>query len=63
MPFSTAGIYSLGIAPPTIASSKTKPAPFSLGSISISTSPYWPLPPDWRTKRWRARAGRVIVSR
>ena len=63
MPFSTAGMYSRGIEPPTILFSKTKPLPGSVGSTSISTSPYWPRPPVCRTKRPRASAFLRIVSR
>ena len=36
-PFSTPGIYSLGIAPPTILLSKTNPSPGAAGSNKILT--------------------------
>ena len=39
-PASTDGIYSRGTTPPTIASSNSNPAPYSLGENSIHTSPY-----------------------
>ena len=46
MPFSTEGIYCLGIEPPTILSTNSKPAPWGSGSNSSQQSPYWPFPPD-----------------
>ena len=48
-PLSTAGIYSLGMTPPLISSTNSKPLPGSSGSIRSQTWPYWPRPPDWRT--------------
>ena len=39
IPFSTAGMYSFGIEPPTISFSKWKPEPGSSGSIVSDTSP------------------------
>ena len=36
------------MTPPTILSSKTNPVPGSVGSKSMTTWPYWPLPPLWR---------------
>ena len=38
MPFSTEEIYSLGITPPTILSTNTKPEPGESGTIFNSTS-------------------------
>jgi hypothetical protein len=64
MPFSIEGMNSFGMIPPTMPFSNTKPVPRSPGSRSITTWPYWPWPPVWRTKRpstfW---AVRVMVSR
>ena len=45
-PASTAGMYSRGTTPPTIAFSNSNPAPGSFGVNSIHTSPYCPRPPD-----------------
>lgn len=46
-PFSTAGIYCLGTAPPTTASTNSKSSsPSFLGSNLTFTSPYCPCPPD-----------------
>ena len=64
MPAFTAGMYSFGILPPTIWSANSYPAPGSCGSRLISTSPYWPEPPVWRTNRPRTFiVGCEIVSR
>ena len=48
IPCSIGLIYSFGTAPPTILLSNSIPLPASNGSISNHTSPYCPLPPDWR---------------
>ena len=45
IPFSTAGIYCLGIAPPTILLTNSKPFPLGSGSKRIQQSPNWPWPP------------------
>ncbi len=46
-PFLTAGINSRGMAPLLILSTNVIPAPgVSCGSISKTTCPYWPRPPD-----------------
>ena len=45
IPFSTPGIYSLGIFPPLILSSKILPEPGSPPSTIIFTSANWPAPP------------------
>lgn len=45
-PFSTPGIYSFGIDPPTILLSKTKPSPTRDGSNKILTFANCPAPPD-----------------
>ena len=44
-PFSTAGIYCLGIAPPKILLSNSNSFPRSSGSTSNQQCPYWPCPP------------------
>ena len=44
-PFSTAGIYSLGITPPVILLTNSNSLP-GFGSSIILTCPYCPLPPD-----------------
>ena len=44
-PFSTAGIYSLGITPPVILLTNSNSFP-GFGSRIILTCPYCPLPPD-----------------
>ena len=45
IPFSTAGMYVFGMAPPTMASTNSKPWPRGSGSIWIQQSPNWPCPP------------------
>ena len=45
MPFSTAGMYCLGMAPPTTWSTNWKPSPRSSGSMRIDATPNWPWPP------------------
>ena len=50
IPCSTAGMNSLGIAPPLIRFTKSKPSS-GAGSTLITTWPNWPRPPVWRTKR------------
>ena len=55
-------MYSLGIFPPTILSTNSKP--WSLfGSNLIQTWPYWPLPPDCLMCFPSISADFVIVSR
>ena len=44
-PFSTAGMNWRGIAPPTMASSNSKPSPRGSGDSSILPSPNCPRPP------------------
>ena len=44
-PFSTAGMNWRGIAPPTIASTNSKPVPRSSGSTRRNATPNWPWPP------------------
>ena len=51
MPASIDEMYSRGTAPPTILFSNTYPPPGSFGAMSMTTWPYWPRPPVWRTKR------------
>ena len=46
MPSSTAGMYSFGMAPPTILLTNSNPLPGGSGSTSIQQCPYCPLPPD-----------------
>ena len=45
MPFSTAGMNWRGMAPPTILSTNSKPAPRSSGSTRRQATPNWPWPP------------------
>ena len=49
MPCCIAGINSLGMQPPTVLFSNTKPEPGSPGLNSTTQWPYWPCPPVWRT--------------
>ena len=60
IPASMAGMYSLGIAPPTIAFSNVYSP--SVGSISITAWPYCPLPPDCLAYLASALTGFLIVS-
>ena len=46
-----------------MASSNSNPSPSLSGVNSIHTSPYWPLPPDWRTNLPWALACLVNASR
>src|SRR5713226_6974663 len=62
MPSWTAGMYSLGIAPPTILFSISTPWPRFGATVTIAW-PYWPRPPDWRMNLPSPSAGRVMVSR
>ena len=63
MPASTAGMYCRGITPPVILSSNWKPSPRASGRNSMTTSPYWPWPPDCFLCRPRWLAVLRIVSR
>ena len=45
-PFSTAGMYWRGMAPPTTSSWKAKPSPRGSGSSRRWQMPNWPWPPD-----------------
>jgi hypothetical protein len=63
IPCSTAGMNSDGTTPPLILLTKSKPSP-GAGSALITTWPYWPRPPVWRTKRPSIfSTGRWMVSR
>ena len=62
-PFSTAGMYSFGTTPPTIALTNSKSTPSSAGSNRICTTPNWPLPPDCFLCLPSASALERIVSR
>ncbi len=62
-PFSTAGMYCRGMAPPTTLSMKRNPAPRSRGSMRIDTTPNWPWPPVCFLYFPSASAPVVIVSR
>ncbi len=49
MPFSTDGMNSFGIGPPTISFCELEAgAALAAARCSIMTWPYWPWPPDWR---------------
>ena len=61
-PASTAGMYCLGMAPPTIMLAKVMPEPRGSGLISMWTSPNWPWPPVWRLKRPCWETGLRIAS-
>ena len=63
IPFSTAGMNWRGIAPPTMRSSNTKPAPRSSGSIRTCATPNWPCPPLCFLWRPSASAVPLTVSR
>ncbi len=45
IPFSTAGIKPVGMTPPLIALTNSKPSASGSGSISMWQSPNWPRPP------------------
>ena len=63
MPFLQAGMYSLGMLPPTTLFSIVMPLPRSFGATLTMTWPYWPRPPDCLIKLAFAVGGLVIVSR
>ena len=62
-PFSTAGMKLVGMTPPLISLTHSKPSPSASGSISMWQSPNCPRPPDCFLWRPWALAGRRIVSR
>src|ERR1035437_1737399 len=60
-PFSTAGMNPVGMTPPLIAFTNSKPLPGSSGSISMWQSPNWPRPPVcflWRP--WALACLRIV---
>ncbi|HEX2272973.1 MAG TPA: GTP-binding protein [Acidimicrobiales bacterium] len=63
MPFSTAGMNCRGMAPPTIWSTNSNPAPRSSGSTRRKATPNWPWPPVCFLYLPSASAGLVMVSR
>ena len=54
---------SLGMAPPTMSFSNSKPLPGSCGMSRSQPWPYWPLPPVCRTYLPSASTVWVMVSR
>ena len=48
IPFLTAGMNSVGIQPPLILFTKSKPSPGGCSRL-MTTTPNWPEPPVWRT--------------
>ena len=64
-PFSTAGMKPVGITPPLIALTNSKPCRRSSGSISMWQSPNCPRPPVcflWRPCALAGRADRLLVG-
>ena len=61
MPSSMGLMNSLGMVPPVMSFSKTKPSP-GAGSSSILAWPYWPWPPVCLMYRPSPLAGLRIVS-
>jgi hypothetical protein len=63
MPFSTAGMYSLGTLPPLTSLTNSKPAPAASGSQVSTTRAKSPLPPGLLLELVVDLGGRVAVSR